>query len=48
MVQKDGIICFFFVDDIVFAFKKEQSDELKKIVDSLSKTLTIEVIGELK
>lgn len=48
VVQRDGIICFFYVDDIVFAFKKEQSDKVKKIVASLSQTLTIEVIGELK
>ena len=48
VMQKNGIICFFFVDDIVFAFKKEKSNEVKQIVDLLSKTLTIEVIGELK
>lgn len=48
VVQKDGVICFFYVDDIVFAFKKEKSDEVKRVVDLLSQTLTIEVVGELK
>lgn len=48
VVQKIGIICFFYVDDIVFAFEKEQNDEVKRTVDSLSKTLTIEVLEELK
>ena len=28
IVQKDGIICFFYVDDIVFAFRKDQSSEV--------------------
>ena len=48
VVQKDGIICFFYVDDIVFAFLKDQRDEVEKTVASLSKALTIERKGELK
>lgn len=48
IVQKNGIICFFYVDDIVFAFKKDQRDEVERIVASLSKTLTIERKRELK
>lgn len=48
VMRKNGIICFFFVDDIVFAFKKDKSNEVKQIVDLLSKTLIMEVIGELK
>ena len=48
VVQKDGIIGFFYVDDIVFAFKKDRDDEVKKIVESLSQVLTIKVVGELK
>ena len=44
----DGIICFSYVDDIVFAFNKEQSDEVENIVASLSQTLPIEAMGELK
>ena len=30
LVQKNGIICFFYMDDIVFAFKENQRDEVKK------------------
>ena len=40
--------CFFYVDDIVLAFKKEQNAEVKRTVDSLSITLTIDMLGELK
>lgn len=48
VVLKDGIICFFFVDDIVFAFRKKDRDEVTQIVTSLKKTFTITEIGELK
>ncbi len=48
MVQKNGIICFFYMDDIVFAFKKDHRDEIERTVSSLSKALTIERKGELK
>ncbi len=48
VVQKDGIIGFFYVDDIVFAFKKDRADEVKKIVELLSQALIIKVVGELK
>ncbi len=30
MVQKNGIICFFYVDNIVFAFKKDRATMLKE------------------
>ena len=43
VVQKDGIIGFFYVDNIVFAFKKNQDDEVKKIVESLSQALMMSV-----
>ena len=48
VVQKDGIIGFFYVDNIVFAFKKNRDNEVKKIVESLSQTLIIKVVDELK
>lgn len=47
-MQKSGIIYFFFVDDMVFIFKKKKSNKVKQIVDLLSKLLTIKVIKELK
>ncbi len=46
VVQKNGIICFFYVDDIVFAFKKDYGDEIERTVASLSKALTIKKKGE--
>lgn len=48
MMQKHGIICFFYVDNIVFAFKKDQRDKVEKIVALLSKMLIIERKEELK
>ena len=48
IVQKDGIICFFYVDDIVFAYRKEQNEEVKRTIAQLSETLTLEDKGELK
>ena len=48
VVQKNGIICFFYMDDIVFAFKKDQRDKVERTVAWLSKALTIERKEELK
>ena len=48
MVQKNGIICFIYIDDIVFALKKDQRDEIEGTVASLSKALTIERKEELQ
>ena len=48
IVQKNGIICFFYVDDIVFAFRKDQKSKVKRTIALLSKFLTLEEKGELK
>ena len=48
VVQKHGIISFFCNDDIVFTLKKDRADEVKKIIESLSETLTIKIVVELK
>ncbi len=48
MVQKNGIIYFFYMDDIVFAFKKDHRNEIERTVASLSKALTMEKKEELK
>ena len=48
IVQRNGVICFFYVDDIVFAYRKDQSKEVKRNVASLSESLTLEDKGELK
>ncbi len=48
IVQENAIICFFYMNDIVFAIKKDQLDEVERTVASLSKVLTIERKGEVK
>ena len=48
VVQKDGIFGFFYIDDIVFTFKKDQANEVKKILELLSQAFTIRVVSELK
>ena len=48
IVQKNGVICFFYVDDIVFAYQKDQSEEVKRTIASLLESLTLEDKGELK
>ncbi len=45
VLQKNGIFCFFHMGDIVFAFKKDQRNEVQRTVASLSKALTIERKG---
>ena len=47
-MQKNGIICFFYLDAIVFAFKKHQRNKVEMTVASLSKALTVERKEELK
>ena len=46
-MTREGIICFFFVDDIVFAFKKGKKEEVLRIVIDLKKRFIIKEIGEL-
>ena len=48
IVQRNGVICFFYVDDIVFAYWKDQSKEVKRTIASLSESLTLEDKGKLK
>ena len=48
IVQKNRVICFFYVDNIVFAYRKDQSEEVKRTIASLSESLTLEDKGKLK
>ena len=48
IVQRNGVICFFYVDNIVFAYRKDQSKEVKRTIASLSESLTLEDKNELK
>ena len=48
VLQKDGIIGFFYVDDIVFIYKKNKEDEITRIKKSLKQRLTIKEVSKLK
>ncbi len=48
MVNKEDIFCFFFVDDIVFAFKKKDQPNVKEIVNILKGRFRLEKFGEFK
>ncbi len=48
VVQKNSVIYFFYVDNIIFIFKKEKSDKVKRVVDFLLQILIVEVVKELK
>ncbi len=48
MVQKNSIICFFHMGNILFVYKKDQGDEVERTVALLSKALTIKRKKELK
>ena len=41
MVQNHGIICFFFMDDIVILFKKNQHNKIENTIGSFWKALII-------
>jgi hypothetical protein len=40
-MMKNGILIFFYVDDIVLAYKKEKEQEAKGLMDNLKKEYTI-------
>ena len=48
IMLKNGIICFYFVDDIVFAFRQKDSKEVQETIRSLKKPFTIKEVGNLK
>jgi len=48
VVNKEGILCFFFVDDIIFAFRKKDQPNVKEIVNALKEKFKLEKLGELK
>ena len=47
-MQKDGIICFFYIDNIVFVYKKDREDEVAQIKELFKQRLTIKEVGKLK
>src|SRR5438270_3901259 len=44
---RGGIICFFFVDDIVFAFRKQDTENVNRAASSLKEQLTLKELGDL-
>lgn len=47
-MQKNGIICVFYINIIVFAFKKDYYDKVEKTIAFFLKTLIIKRKKELK
>jgi hypothetical protein len=45
---RGGIICFFYVDDIVFAFRKQDTESTTQAISSLKKKFMMKELGELK
>ncbi len=48
MVNKKNIFCFFFVDNIVFVFKKKDQSNVKEIVNILKEKFKLEEFREFK
>ncbi len=48
MVNKKDILYFFFVDDIVFVFKKKDQPNIKEIVNVLKERFKLEELEEFK
>ena len=48
IMKRGGIICFFYVDDIVFAFRKKDAEHVTGAVTEMRKHFKLNVIGELK
>src|SRR6266566_10004691 len=48
MVSKEDVFYFFFVDDIVFVFKKKDQSNVKEIVNILKRRFKLEELEEFK
>jgi hypothetical protein len=48
VMLKDGVIVFFFVDDIIWAYRKERVAEARKAMASLQQKYNMTVLGEPK
>jgi len=48
VVIKGDIICFFFIDDIVFVLRKEDQLNVKEIVNALEGKFKLEELKEFK
>ena len=48
VMKRGGIICFFYVDDIIFTYRKKDSEAVTKAVDEMQNHFWLNPIGELK
>ena len=48
IMKRGGIICFFYVDDIVFAYRKKDTGAVTEAVTEMRKYFKLKIIGELK
>ena len=52
VMKRGGIICFFYVDDIVFVYRKKDSEAVTEAVteavDKMQNHFRLNPIGELK
>ena len=47
-MKRGGIICFFYVDDIMFAYRKKDTGAVTEAVTEMRKHFKLKIIGELK
>ena len=45
---KGGIVVFFYVDNIIFCYKKTDKKKAQEVIKELSKEYQISIFGELK
>ena len=45
---KNGIVIFFYVNDIVFCYRKINKKKAQEVIKELSKEYQINTLGELK
>jgi len=45
---KGGIVIFFYIDDIVFYYRKIDEKKAQEVIKELSKEYQINTLGELK
>jgi hypothetical protein len=48
VMKRGGIIYFFYVDDIVFAYRKKDSEAITKAVNKMQNYFQLNLINELK
>jgi hypothetical protein len=48
VIKRGRIICFFYVDDIVFTFRKKDAEHVTGTVTEMRKHFKLNVLGELK